>query len=245
MWSEDNSQEFIDYGRYFVPERERQLAIISRLIPETTGPFHVLELCCGEGLLAEAILERHPTCTVLGYDGSPAMLDQAALRLARFGRRFVGRQFDLADDSWRRPSFAPRAVVSSLSIHHLDGQQKKRLFGDVARILVPGGALIIADLIQPASELGTQLAAGEWDAAVRERALAQDGDEAAFEQFRQKGWNYYHFPDPFDKPSPLLDQLTWLRSAGFEAVDMCWMAAGHAMYGGQMPVLSEDQASLS
>ena len=32
-WSEENSQEFIDYGRYFVPERETQMAIINRLMP--------------------------------------------------------------------------------------------------------------------------------------------------------------------------------------------------------------------
>lgn len=27
-WSEENSQTFIDYGRYFVPNREQQIAIL-------------------------------------------------------------------------------------------------------------------------------------------------------------------------------------------------------------------------
>lgn len=235
MWSEDNSQEFIDYGRYFVPAREAQIAIISRLIPDTDEPFHVLELCCGEGLLAEAILARHPSCTLHGYDGSPAMLRKATARLARFGQRFQAQQFDLADAGWRRQLDPVRAVVSSLCIHHLDGRQKAALYDDVAQLLVPGGVFIIADLIKPATATGQALAAEEWDGIVRRQALEQDGDETAFGQFQQMKWNIYRHPDPFDKPSPIYDQLLWLKSAGFETVDVFWMAAGHAIYGGRMP----------
>lgn len=233
-WSEENSQEFIDYGRYFVPERETQIDIVSRLIPAAAEPFHVLELCCGEGLLAEAILQRHSNSTLHGYDGSPAMLERAAARLARFGRRFEGRLFDLGDDGWRQPPFSVRAVVSSLCIHHLDGRQKADLYRDAARMLQPGGVLIIADLIDPATESGRSLAAGDWDEAVRNRALALDGDETAYQQFHSRHWNIFHYPDPFDKPSPLYDQLAWLKAAGFMKVDVFWLAAGHAIYGGQM-----------
>ena len=234
MWNEDDSREFINYGRTFVPEREVQLETICRLIPAISEPFHVLELCCGEGLQAEVILERFPNCTLHGADGSPEMLDQASARLARFGRRFEPQLFDLAADSWRRPAFPVQAVVSTLCIHHLDGRQKAALFGDVARLLNPGGALLIADLIQPAAPLGLALAAEEWDTAVRRRALALDGDEAAFKRFRESKWNIYRYPDPVDKPSPISDQLQWLKEAGFAAVDVYWMAAGHAVYGGQL-----------
>jgi hypothetical protein len=38
-----------------------------------------------------------------------------------------------------------------------------------------------------------------------------------------------------DKPSPLFEQLKWLEAAGFESMDVYSMAAGHAVYGGQMP----------
>ena len=36
-----------------------------------------------------------------------------------------------------------------------------------------------------------------------------------------------------DKPSGLFEQLGWLEAAGFEAVDVYWLKAGHAIYGGQ------------
>jgi hypothetical protein len=32
-WTEEASQAFIDYGRYYVPARETQLNLISSLIP--------------------------------------------------------------------------------------------------------------------------------------------------------------------------------------------------------------------
>ena len=57
-WGAQNSQTFIDYGRYFVPEREQQIETICVLIPPRNTPFNILELCCGEGLLARALLDR-------------------------------------------------------------------------------------------------------------------------------------------------------------------------------------------
>jgi hypothetical protein len=39
-WGEDNSRVFIDYGRYFVPEREQQIAILCALVPPSDEPFN-------------------------------------------------------------------------------------------------------------------------------------------------------------------------------------------------------------
>ena len=100
-WSEANSQQFIDYGRYFVPAREQQIELLCNLVPPANGTMQFLELCCGEGLLAEALLERFPQVRLTGYDGSPRMLERAARRLERFGTRFSARQFDLAQTDWR------------------------------------------------------------------------------------------------------------------------------------------------
>ena len=42
----------------------------------------------------------------------------------------------------------------------------------------------------------------------------------------------YYDPGDIDKPSRLLDQLTWLAQAGFAQVAVVWMRAGHAIFGG-------------
>ena len=236
-WQEEDSQLFIDYGRYFVPERETQIQIIGDLIPPRPAPFHILELCCGEGLLAAALLAQFPGATVHGYDGSLEMLQQTRARLAAYGDRFEAQTFDLATRDWRQPPWPVHAVVSSLAIHHLDGPGKQALFQDVQRLLAPGGIFIVADLVQPTTELGREVAAKAWDAAVRRQALELDDNLDAFDAFEQQQWNMYRYPegDDVDKPSTLFDQLQWLAQAGFADVDVYWMQAGHAIFGGRKP----------
>jgi tRNA (cmo5U34)-methyltransferase len=232
-WDEQSSKLFIDYGRYFVPERELQIETICDLISPHDGPFHLLELCCGEGLLAGALLERFPNCIVHGFDGSTEMLQQSQQRLARYGERFAPRQFDLHAREWREAAWPSRAVVSSLAIHHLDAAEKQQLYADVYRMLDAGGVFVISDLIQPVHETGAGVAARTWDEAVRQRALELDGNTSAFDYFRRTKWNFFEFPDEFDKPSPLFDHLKWLEQAGFASVDAYWLKAGHAIYGGR------------
>jgi tRNA (cmo5U34)-methyltransferase len=209
--------------------------MIVALVPHLDRPFTVVELCCGEGLLAEALLERSPTCTVIGLDGSAGMLQRAQERLAAYEARFQARQFDLAETSWRETAQAVQAVVTSMAVHHLDGPQKQALFRDVYRMVTDGGAFVIADIIQTAHSLGQGLAAKAWDEAVRERSLELDGNTAAFDFFTREGWNTHRYldPDDIDKPSRLFDQLKWLEQAGFADVDVHWMRAGHAVFGGR------------
>src|SRR5262249_49045103 len=75
------------------------------------------------------------------------------------GERFQTRLFDLADLSWRALEQPIHAVVSSLTIHHLDREGKQQLFEDMARLLEPGGVFLIADVIEPARRAGAALAA--------------------------------------------------------------------------------------
>ncbi len=238
-WDETDSRGFLDLGRYFVPDREEQVAAVCSLMPEP-GAGLLIDLCCGEGLLARTLLERFPQATVRAYDGSEAMLAHVRQSLAPFGGRIETRAFDLADRSWRNPAALGgpvRGFVSSLAIHHLDGPGKRELYRDLYAALAPGGALVVADLVQPLSAGAHRFAADSWDEAVRKRARELGGGEKPFEVFRTERWNYYADPnpDPMDQPSPLTDQLRWLAEAGFFGVDVVWMKAGHAVFGGIKP----------
>lgn len=236
MWDEDLSKKFIQYGRYFVPEREFQLHTLVGLIPDPGSPFNVMELCCGDGTLAEIVLERFSACTVYGLDGSQEMLAAAAARLAQYGGRFQPVLFDLPSSDWRATSFRLGAVLSSLAIHHLADEQKALLFQDIYRLLAPGGVFLVADIILPASELGMHYAAETYDDAVCRGSVKLEDGRSTFEVFQQAHWNFFRYPeDPSDKPSSLLAQLHWLKVAGFRQVDVFWLLAGHAVFGGIKP----------
>src|SRR5262249_22481414 len=146
--------------------------IICDLIPSADGPHHVVDLCAGEGLLSQALLEADPRRTVHVFDGSDRMLDRAGTLLSRYRARVDFRAFDIFSHEWRRFECPVDAVVSSLAVHHLDGPQKQALFGDIASALSGGGVFILADVVRPASELSRHVAKRLWDQAVQERALS-------------------------------------------------------------------------
>jgi tRNA (cmo5U34)-methyltransferase len=234
-WDEDNSRQFIDYGRYFVPERERQIALIGDLIPSPPDGALLVELCSGEGLLSRALLERFAGCRMLALDGSAEMRERTRETCGAAAERLTVAGFELAARDWRRFAEAPHAIVSSLAIHHLDGAEKRALFRDLAAALAPGGVLVIADIVRPPDARGLAAAAQQWDETVRARALALDGDLRAFTEFQRLNWNYFRDPDgdQIDKPSSLAEQLGWMAEAGFTGVDCHWLLAGHAIFSGR------------
>ncbi|MEM9671271.1 MAG: methyltransferase domain-containing protein [Cyclobacteriaceae bacterium] len=229
-WTEENSKDFIQYGNDFVPFRPEQQRIIGELIAPLPSLANIIDLGCGAGLLSYHLLEKYSQAIVYGYDGSPTMLTQSTEQAGAYQNRFRTQQFDLAATGWRQFSFPVHAVVSSLLIHHLDDAGKQQLYRDIYQALAPGGSLYIADIVQPASSAGFEIAAQQWDKYVREQHHPD-----SYQVFIKDHWNYFAYPDedPIDQPSTLPDQLLWLQEAGFLSVDVYWMFSGHAIFGGR------------
>ncbi len=233
-WSEGDSAHFIELGRVYTPARDAIQEAILGLIPaERDEPFLAVELGVGGGWLSAAILERFPAARILDLDGSPAMLRETAARLERFAGRFELRAFRLEDRSWLDGIAADvRCFVSSLVIHHLDGEGKRTLYRDLYAHLAPGGGVLIADLVAPRSEWEQRYMARQWDAEVKRQSLEMTGSVAAYQQFVDDQWNWYEYPDPMDMPSSAPEHLQWLTEAGFVGANVFWERAGHAVYGG-------------
>lgn len=237
-WDEEASATFLDMAKVYVPAREEQAATLLQLIPARVDEeFTLVELAAGEGMLAKVILERFPRCHYIALDGSERMREHMAQTLSAFQDRLEIAPFELAEQAWRDNLPQPlRCVVSSLCVHHLYAEGKRQLFADMATHLAPGGALLLADLIEPANQQIANLYARQYDEIVYAQSMATYGDLRAYEQFQQARWNYYAYDygviDSGDYPSPLSDQLQWLRDAGFKFADCFWLRAGHAVYGG-------------
>ena len=238
QWSEGDSEIFIDLGEIFVPGRAEQMAALLDLIPARIDEqFTIVELASGEGVLAQEILERFHACNYVALDGSEVMRQHMGEKLRQFRDRLEIRPFEWPQQEWRDNLPRPlRCVLSSLSVHHLFDEEKQQLFRELADHLVPGGALLVADIIEPATRQIAALFAKQYDEIVRKQSMQIRGDLSGFEQFQQIGWNYFRHDylaeDTNDHPSCLSDQLLWLREAGFSIVDCFWMQAGHAVYGG-------------
>jgi tRNA (cmo5U34)-methyltransferase len=235
-WTEDASAIYKQLADIAVPDREEQIASIVALIPfADDAAFQVVEAGSGEGYLSEVILECFPNASILALDGSESMRAATVDRLARFGDRFEVVPFDIEDLSWLDLAEGAGCVVSSLCVHHLRGTDKQRMFTGLANVLRPGGALIIADLVEPRHSVVRQFLADTWDYEARHRSANRPGGDDGWNAFVEEEWNIYRVPDEMDRPSPLADQLVWLSRAGFDPVDCFWMNAGHAVYGGYLP----------
>jgi len=122
---------------------------------------HVLELCCGTGLLAETLLDALPTARYTGIDFSQPFLDAARARLDRFADRATLIQADLNRAAWLNLLKAHgadgcfHAIVSMQSLHDLGGEpQVNRIYRLARDRLLPDGLFLNADLIvQPGEEL--------------------------------------------------------------------------------------------
>ena len=229
-WTESDSSIFGEIADVAVPRRAEMMQRIVAAVPFARGEaFRIVELGCGNGWLASELLGAFPAATIVGLDGSESMREQASARLAPFGDRVRVRPFKLESLDWWDLMFGADLVVASLCLHHLNDARKQYLYKAVADRLSERGALLIADLLEPAHESARRAAADDWDRAAEAQALERP---ELFKRFLDARWNHFRFPDPADRPSPIFHHLVWLRHAGFTAVDCLWMYAGHAVFAG-------------
>ena len=232
-WDESASAIYRELAEVAVPRREEQLATLLCLLPfGRNDAFRIVDLGCGEGVLEYAALTAFPNATVLALDGSESMREHARALLKQFGERVDVRPFALESDEWRDELDGADCAVSSLVVHHLTDDGKRRLFGEVHQRLNTGGALILIDCVQPQRSEGVRLFADTYDSISRRQSIDRTGSPKLFDRFVEEKWNIFRHPEPSEMLTPLSHQLVWLADAGFEGVDCFWLQAGYAVYGG-------------
>ncbi len=137
----------------------------------------VLDVGCGTGALTRLARERvGESGKVYGIDAAPQMITVARRKAARRDLAIdfqVGliEQLAFPDDSFD-------VVLSSLMMHHLPEELKRQGLAEIARVLKPGGRLLILDF-QPRQTLGTQ----SWI----KRHVRQQGSHAFLAQLLHAG----------------------------------------------------------
>lgn len=232
-WGEEDSAVYRALSEVAVPRREEQLATLLCLLPfGRDDAFRIVDLGCGEGVLEYAALKAFPNSTVMALDGSASMRKHARNLLRAFGKRVDVRHFALDSDDWRGELDEADCVVSSLVLHHLTDEGKRRLFDEANERMSDGGVLMLIDCVQPERGEGVRLFADAYDSMSRRQSVERSGDIALFDRFVEEKWNIFRYPEPSEMLSSLSHQLRWLADAGFESVDCFWLNAGYAVFGG-------------
>jgi SAM-dependent methyltransferase len=111
----------------------------------------VLDLGCGTGTLAIRARQRQPRAGVHGIDADPGMIERARRKADA-----ADVDLELRTGSATELPYADRSfdlVLSSLLFHHLDRDSKQAACREIARVLVPGGKLLVADWGPPSDPL--------------------------------------------------------------------------------------------
>ncbi|HEX2036580.1 MAG TPA: methyltransferase domain-containing protein [Chloroflexota bacterium] len=188
------------------------------LIPfESDAPLRVLDLGAGTGLLSAMIADAYPRATLTLVDLSPAML---ALARERFAGSSHAVRFEILDYATTPIATGLDVVVSALSIHHLEDEQKQSLYRRCFEAIEPGGAFINADQVAGPTPALTRAYLDTWRRQVRAAGGSEDELRQGEERMRA------------DRPAPLESQLAWLRAAGFRDVDCFYKHYMFAVFAG-------------
>ena len=179
-------------------------------------PARVLDLGAGTGLFTALAARVLPQARFELTDLSEAMLAQARQRFANTPRvtlRVMDHRDLDAPDSYD-------AVISGLSIHHLEDDEKRRVYAACARALRPGGLFVNADPVAGDSPRMEHLYWTSWHDSVRASGLPETTIAAAIER------------QALDRRAPLAPQLDWLRAAGLADVECRYKNVSFVVIGG-------------
>ncbi len=172
----DLGSTLLSFGR--ISALHRRVVDLARVAPGE----RVLDVGCGPGRLAIlAATIAGPAGETCGIDPAPEMVELARRKAARAG---VRARFDVgAIEALPYPDNHFHVVLSSLMLHHLPDELKRRGLREVRRVLQPAGRFVAVDFgATPGDGFSHLLCALRlrtgWDHAERLREMLR---EAGFE----------------------------------------------------------------
>ncbi|NQT74660.1 MAG: class I SAM-dependent methyltransferase [Chloroflexi bacterium] len=232
QWSQrDFAHKYLEIADIMIVGRKRSLDMLKsfyRYFLRGKKPNRVLDLGCGDGVLAHELLNIDDSISATLVDGSNDMLEKAREKLVEFGNtRFVNMSFQ--ELTSEKPDLGKFEIaVSSLAIHHLTSSEKADLFKYVFSCLVEGGYFVVIDCTRsqagPVEDWFLEL----WRERIEERQVGLNV-EADFEKMYEK----YTETEHYSRLDTMDAQMNALRDVGFSEVDCYYKHGLFAMFGGK------------
>ncbi len=225
------SRGYRDNADVFIVERRRMLSILqsfyAHFIKNGTRR-KILDLGCGDGIVASVIAEIDEAVSITLVDGSGDMLQKARERLSGLIRpRCICSSFqEMIRENGVRGKFD--FIASSLAIHHLTMKEKEALFAKIYKLLNQGGYFLNIDVVLAPIQGLEQWYLSLWKDWIDERKwdlrIADDRFDRIIRSYKDAEEN---------KPDTLKDQMNALEQIGFKDVDCYYKNGIFTMFGGR------------
>jgi ubiquinone/menaquinone biosynthesis C-methylase UbiE len=233
VWQREDTVASYGLSRQGIPFVDVQFDLIARLLhAHGSTPTSILDLGCGDGIAAQAMIDRFPVQRAVLVDFSPPMLSLAEKRFHACSTDVLTIDGDLLASDWL-PTVTTSApydlVISRYAIHHLPHPRKFSLYAEVFELLRPGGWFINLEHVQSVNDRYQRafedlLIDGIHRVAIDQRT--RDDVERAFHQRQDAETNIL---------APAELQCGWLREIGFVDVDCLFKALELAVIAGRRP----------
>jgi ubiquinone/menaquinone biosynthesis C-methylase UbiE len=211
-----------------VPQRKEILSIISRLAIElgSTNP-KVIDLGCGLGDVTAEIVRLKPDVDVLMLDFSDEMIRRSSERF-RDNKNITVVKHDLNQGVLGITNDRGfDAVVSCFAIHHVEFENRIKLYSDIHAVLKEEGLFINGDIFKEDSPIIDQW---EFDNNISSLLVILKeklGQEWTFDELKLN--RLEHNQKMGDKPGTLWEMFHDIKAAGFGYIDCLWKSGNLAI----------------
>ena len=193
--------------RWIIPEMDDYYSAAVWAAECTNSHPAILDIGAGTGLLSALIIQKYPDASLTLVDLSESMLSMAKERFAgRKHVRYITGDYSSVDFAGRYD-----LICSALSVHHLEQDDKRRLYKKIFDNLHPGGIFVNADQVLGETPDINRRYMAYWDEFLEPCPLSPEDTKQVL--YRR---------ETFDKNEKLSVQLAWMQDCGFTSIDVVY-----------------------
>ncbi|MDP2730057.1 MAG: class I SAM-dependent methyltransferase [Dehalococcoidales bacterium] len=206
--------------------------LVSLLPFQPESAIRVLDIGAGDGVLSQTLLQAYPNAQLVCHDFSEIMLGHARQRLGQFPNAVTFIQGDLRDPAWAQDIEGNfDAIISSVAIHNVaeleqgHPERLQEIYKEIFNLVKPGGCFFNYDHMGSPGQVISKLYRWERFATEQARLKAETGVEKSRQELEQEYQERRHYRQgktSSQDAGTILEQLGWLKEAGFDEVDCLW-----------------------
>lgn len=198
------AEKYDSQRRFFIPCFDDYYGTSIKFLAHLRKSFtSILDLGAGTGLLTQFLYEQFPESSYILADISEQMLDVAR-------ERFDGLdnfEYQVVDYSKELPTGNFDLITSGLSIHHLEHEDKARLYQTIYDSLPVNGCFFNIDQFNASSPSINELYNSWWYDSIKSSGISEQDREMWLKRRE------------LDRENSIEDTLTLLRHIGFSTVE--------------------------